>query len=130
MERLQRLSQWTSLRMRGPSWPLHNARWYVSMPDVDGPANLAHNGSGATPEEALCNVWQEVLRVSRLPSAYLRRYYCKSDEPVPGQGPILYVRWSEEKNDWEDAPSEYLLQKGITAEQVRSYVDHQWMSEL
>jgi len=123
MDRLSRLCRMgTSLRCRS-RFPSGSAKWYVSMMGVRVPGTCDCY-SGSTPEEAIRKTWDTV---SNQKFTYIR-YFCKPDESVPGDGPQVWVRWSQEKDDWEDVPPADDWWADMASE-IRPYADHKWREQ-
>jgi hypothetical protein len=80
------------------------------------------DGDGSTPEEAAQNLWKEITGLYA-PDFFLVRYNCKSDVPIPGDEPQVWVRWNSAKDDWENvAPTVAALAKhSIDANRIRTY---------
>lgn len=126
LERLMRLDEKACVRMR----PTHqqSARWYVDLGHIVA-AWLGSNGwhsffeNGSTPEEALERTWATIVARSANADAFFLRYDCKPDEPIPGAGSQVWVRWSEKVGDWVDVvPTAKALQaRDTSADRVRPY---------
>lgn len=126
LERLMRLDARACVRMR----PTHQrpARWYVDLGHVVA-AWLSMNGwhgffeNGSTPEEALERTWAAIISKGASADAFFLRYDCKPDELVPGDGPQVWVQWSEKASDWVDVvPTAKALQvRNTPADRIRPY---------
>jgi len=127
MERLMRLDRsGTSIHMRD-SFPPGPNRWFISQSVYltgfsGGYCPLGVHESGSSPEEAAEKYWAEITRVQD-PDTFLCRITCKSDVPIPGETPRVWVRWNQAMDDWEDvAPTAEALKKlNIPAERIRPY---------
>lgn len=133
LERVSRLDVTAHLAFR-PSFyrynPNHDSRWYLSMgqvvagdPTDSGGFTLCFGFSGPSPEEAAKNAWQQILKEGqRKDNVYFLRYKCKPDKspwnPLEVES-MMWVRWSESKDDWENAPTELLWK--IPEERRRMY---------
>lgn len=95
-------------------------RWYVELPRVSwvseprdaGGSNLPDfEYSGATPEEALFNMWESMIHyMARHPTGFLLLYTCPDNVSIPGDTPQAWVRWSIAREQWEDVtPTPELL---------------------
>jgi hypothetical protein len=127
MDRLARLSRLGTSVMCRPTFPSGPKKWYVSMSGVDVPV---HTGdmSGATPQEAIHNTWKNVANSDR--RLVLRRYFCKSDESIPGNGPQVWVRWNPDNDDWEDVIPRRDDSFALQASEIRPYLEHKWRERL
>ncbi len=135
LERLLRLDKEASVRLR-PTFKSGPMRWYVYMGSVvmggltsGGFCSVdPHECSGSTPQKALLNTWNEVLRQSRGQGFFLR-FDCNPKDIIPGNRPQVWVRWSEKKDDWEDVPvtPEALAVHRIPPERILPYREHTWM---
>ena len=128
MERLMRLDmRGTSVRMRD-SFPPGPSRWYVSMDKVlrSGFSGGCGSffGNGSTPELAAQNLWEQIVECQQTDSFFLR-HNCKPNENVPGDGPQVWVRWNDEKDDWEDVipTSAALAGHGIETDRIRTWLE-------
>jgi hypothetical protein len=137
LSRLMRLDKHACVMMR-PGFP-RDGRWYVSLGQVvvaslEGRAfsTLVHGYSGETPQAALLNTWSEVVKESSRPGVFFLRYNCLPTENIPGNGPQVWVRWSQDHQDWVDVtPTEQSLAvREIPAERIRPYDDHAWRERL
>ncbi len=124
MDHFMRLDPQACLRMQRPQW--HGSkRWYVCLDSVFGASlnlvgsySLVFGFSGNTPEEAVRNAWQEVLRLSREEENFL--LCCKKSVRAE---PQMWVRWNEEEGDWEDVePAPGILElHNVPIDRIRSY---------
>ena len=130
LERIMRLDKRACIRIRRDFSSDSQRRWYLDMgsvvicsPTVGGWCSITNGG--ATPEEAILDAWKLILTNSTQDRFFLR-YHCEPSENVPGNGPQVWVRWSQEKDDWEDyAPTEQaLIAHHIPADRIRPYADH------
>lgn len=125
LERLMRLDVNACVRMR----PMHRgqSRWYVDS----GRVVLAHPNhtgwnaffeNGSTPEFALERTWASILAHCAEGQFFLK-YSCPSRVPIPSDDSQVWVRWSEEKDDWVDVePTAEMLQlRGIPADRIHRY---------
>lgn len=124
MERLERLCRLGTSIMCRPLFPISSERWYVSMSGVNVPVHCK-DISGPTPEEAIINTWNEISDPKK--SLTLIRYFCKSDEPVPGNGPQVWVRWNQELDDWEDVVPPKNHSWAYYASEIRPYTEHKFL---
>jgi len=105
MERLMRLdTHGTSIRMRDTFPPGPN-RWYVGMSKVVRSGFSGgfggFFGNGSTPEEAVQDLWKQIVGVQE-PDRFFLRFNCKPHENIPGNDPQVWVRWNDERDEWED----------------------------
>ena len=127
MEILMRLDRHgTCIRMRDLSFPA-SKRWYVSVgmvttSSLSGGGYCPPWGEGTTPYEAAQNMWTEITG-HHDPDSFFIRFNCKLDVPIPGDDPQVWVRWSSEKDDWEDVlPTQEALAKHcIPRDRIRTY---------
>lgn len=85
-----------------------------------GYSNIVHGFSGSTPEEAVRNGWEQILRDSKNPSAWFIRYYdCPPGKSIMESERLMWVRWNESIQDWE-SPSPDML-KGVPEDRVKIY---------
>lgn len=127
MDRLSRICRMgTSLQCRS-TFPSGPAKWYVSMSGVRCP-HLLNCYDGSTPEEAIHNTWDTVTAEDNQKFPFVR-YFCKPKESIPGNGPQVWVRWSKEKDDWEDVtpPSDDWWAR--VASEILPYADHKYMEK-
>lgn len=136
MDRLSRICRHqkccVTVRPKFPSGP---GKWYVSLSGVDvafmrgGSTSCitADCDSGATPEDAIRNVWNGVLALANNQTCALRRYNCPSNVPLPGDEPQVWVRWNSQLDDWVDVqPPESV----VPTEKLRSYKEQYWIDNL
>lgn len=126
LERLMRLDPRTCMRMR----PTHQRpnRWYVDIGSVavsllSSSAWAGFFENGSTPEEALERTWAAIIGRSAESSLFFLKYHCPSNVPIPGDDPQVWVRWSEERDDWVDVePTATALQvRNIPADRIHPY---------
>lgn len=117
-----------------PDFPSGPSKWHVILSGVV--VGGIHRGgfsssittdcdSGATPEDAIRNVWNGVLKLAKNEELALVRFNCPANVPIPGEDPQVWVRWNSELDDWEDAPV-----KGLPAEMLRPYKEQIWRDKL
>jgi hypothetical protein len=124
MERLSRLNRLhTSIHMR-VNFPSGPKKWYVNMGFVYCFCML-DGFDGSSPEAAIRNAWKTVSDPNRRP--VFMRFFSKPDEPIPGNGPQVWVRWSNEKDDWEDV--EPYQDFASQASEIRTYQEHRWRED-
>lgn len=128
LERLMRLDPKACVRMR-PTYQ-RPARWYVFLGSVVAASRVLGQWTytffenGCTPEEALENTWAAILKMSATADGCFLRYRCTGDVPIPGDEPQVWVRWSEEADDWVDVVpnAEALRARNIPADRIRPYM--------
>lgn len=134
MSHLQHLSKDACVRTR-PGFHHGSSKWYVDIPRIvvtslNHPSfsNFVNDSNGATPQEAIINTWNFILKISLDPNRFLMFYYCPPNVPIPGNDPQVWVRWSEVKCDWEDvSPTpKSLADRGITAYRILPLAEHLW----
>jgi hypothetical protein len=137
LARLMRLDKRACVMMR-PEFP-RGGRWYVSLGKViaaslegRGFSTLVDGYSGETPQAALLNAWSEVIEASSRQGIFFLRHNCLPTESIPGNDPQVWVRWSQDHQDWVDVtPTEQSLAvREIPAERIRPYDDHAWRERL
>jgi hypothetical protein len=135
MERLMRLDRrGTRISMRD-SFPPGPNRWYITQSvyitgfKYGGFYPLSVSQSGSSPEEAAEKYWKEITNVQDS-NRFLCRITCKSDVPIPGDTPQIWVRWNQAKDDWEDVipTAEALGNHCIPPERVIPY-KVQWAND-
>ncbi len=127
MERLGRLSRLgTALHCR-TTFPPGQSKWYVVMRGVE---NHVHTKdmSGSTPEAAIRATWQ-ALALRDDPPIQIR-YFCEPKESIPGDGPQVWVKWSQDADDWVDItpPRDHEWQH--RASEIRPYQEHKWLESI
>lgn len=130
MERLGRITKCASVQTRDKFRP-GPSKWYVSLDSImkgsissGAYCTPLRDGCGSTPEEAILNTWKEVIRLSEDKQVALVRLNCRSDVPIPGKDPQVWVRWNSSRDDWEDVPVPRL-----EPEKVRSYKEQVWRDQ-
>lgn len=123
MERLSRLSRLgTAVHCRA-TFPPGPSKWYVYMEGVE---NHVHTKdmSGSTPEAAIQATWQ-VLALCEDPPIQIR-YFCEPKESPPGYGPQVWVKWSQDTDDWVDIipPQDHAWRRKASV--IRPYNEHKW----
>lgn len=98
------------------------------MRGVRYPCTLDWYG-GSTPEEAIRKTWETVTSEKNQNFPFVR-YFCKGNESVPGNGPQVWVRWSKEKDDWEDFTPDAADWWATLASEIRPYSEHKWMEKI
>lgn len=125
MERFGRLSRLGTSVMCRTTFPSGQSKWYVSMDGVQIPVHTM-DMSGPTPEEAIINAWRAITDPQK--TLTLIRYFCKrKDEPIPGNGPQVWVRWNHETDDWVDVQipdNEWHKAFASHASEIRPYAVH------
>ncbi|MFA5838543.1 MAG: hypothetical protein WC849_01200 [Candidatus Paceibacterota bacterium] len=105
MERLNRLST-ASINMRDGFSVFSDSRWYASMDNVTcsgkSGGSSSFCGNGYTPESAVQNLWEEVLKNEKRDGLFLRKHSCPNNVNIPGNDPQIWVRWNSKKDDWEN----------------------------
>ena len=119
-----------------PTFPSgSSSRWYVDLGSVvlstlDSSSFVSGTDSnGATPEDAIENTWSAILRLSKTPNWFFLIFDCAPNDSIPGDGPQVWVRWSEEENRWVDVvpTNEALVEHNIPADRIRTFSDHVWL---
>lgn len=85
-----------------------------------GYSNIVFGHDGPSPEEAIRNGWEQILRDSKNPSAWFIRYYWpKANMSVMDAERLMWVRWNESLKDWESPPPDML--KSVPENRVKIY---------
>lgn len=124
MERLTRVCRLGTSVMCRTTFPAGPGKWYVNMKGVREPTHTM-DISGSTPQNAIINAWRALTEKSPT----LVRYFCKSDEPIPGNGPQVWVRWNHKLDDWEDVVPEKGDSFASGASEILPYYEHRFIEK-
>jgi hypothetical protein len=135
MDRLSRICHKRDCGVRiRPDFPTGPAKWYVYLSNVVT-ASIYAGGfcssitndcdSGATPEDAIRNVWKAILKLEKNTQTALMRCNCAPNVPMPGEEPQVWVRWNSAIDDWVD-----VLVERLPPEKIRTYADQRWRDKL
>lgn len=108
----------------------HGGRWYLNMGRViqtrggvgfgRGYSNIVFGHDGPTPEDAVRNGWEQILRDMKNPSAWFIRYYgAKDGMDIMQSERLMWVRWNESIQDWESPSREMLAD--VPEDRVKIY---------
>lgn len=125
MERLGRLSRLGTAVHCRTDFPPGASKWYVSMSGVQN--NIACDAmSGESPEAAIRKTWESLALQPNPPIQF--RYFCKPDEPIPGKGPQVWVRWNQDIDDWSDVEPD--KDRSRHASEICPYSEHKWREKM
>lgn len=131
MERISRLDHNASVGFRS-SFYRHNSkhehRWYVNLGQVvycypkfpiSNYSSMVFGFAGASPEEAIQNAWQTILKDSRTPDCFYARFECHPNQSIQDSKWFMLCRWNEFFNDWENAKDDILA--NFPEDRIRFY---------
>ncbi len=111
----------------------HECRWYLNLGKVimvwseadqltlhTASSNIVHGYSGSTPEEAVKNGWNQILREMQNPRRWFLRYFLlDSSKSIFESERLMWVRWNEFTKNWESPPS--CMLRTIPEDRVKIY---------